>query len=694
MSAWNRFKAAWIRIACFALVLITACVSKDEAGRYVQDGVRYGVTEGRFRGRWWNYYERGRSFLEGGFYAEAEEDLRAALTGRNRDSLWPRTYGLHFVPEYFPNRELGIAYFHQEQIEESAAALEKSLSQQHSARAAFYLGEARRKLIEARGGDALAPAIEITAPHGDLPVGAMRARVEGVVRDDAFVAAIRVGGRPVDIAVSAPEVVFAKEIALRPGQNEIPISATDLAGNTATSFVFIDADVDGPAVSFDAPVLVPGIIRGVAMDQSGVASLRIGGKDAAILPRAGDLVPFEIEIPEAGLQSPIYFTCADSLGNVTGGLLPVNAAVFEARHGDLVFASNRHPVKGLPDGLRAQAYNGQILVMAAASGKGLQVDMPEIQEGDQYFEEEIVVALALRSDAPIMEATLNDQPVPIIPGRTETRITRRLRLEHGANALHARASDANGREAETLRTVIREHSEIELDAAKLAVSFLRAETRAENPGLEADAVTVLDLLGAMPAVTQRFRIVDRALLEPILAEQELSGFLASPKNRIALNQLTAAEAVFSARIRRDAGSVEIVLNGTSTETGEFLATYIDVAGPYEEMDRLVEDLGYRLVQAFPRPSGMVWHWDAPVLEFDLNRSHRIRPSMKCVVFRTEERMHPVTGQPTGSLRPIVIGQGLILGVGAEFSTARIIAESDEERVAAYPIEAGHHVVIK
>ena len=82
-------------------VLLDGCVTQaPNRDDYTRNGLQYGVTEGRFRGRWWNYYERGRSFIEGGFSEEAERDLRAALKGRSRDQLWPRTYGLHFVPEY------------------------------------------------------------------------------------------------------------------------------------------------------------------------------------------------------------------------------------------------------------------------------------------------------------------------------------------------------------------------------------------------------------------------------------------------------------------------------------------------------------------------------------------------------------------------------------------------------------------
>ena len=98
-------------------VLLAGCASKENAN-YQREGVQYGTTKGVFHGRWWNYYERGSSYLSGKYYAEAMSDLRQALAGRGADTWRARTYGLHFV-EYFPNRELGVAYFEQGNLEEA-----------------------------------------------------------------------------------------------------------------------------------------------------------------------------------------------------------------------------------------------------------------------------------------------------------------------------------------------------------------------------------------------------------------------------------------------------------------------------------------------------------------------------------------------------------------------------------------------
>ncbi|MEX2016292.1 MAG: hypothetical protein WD873_06600, partial [Candidatus Hydrogenedentales bacterium] len=129
-----------------------SCKTGEPGDVYVRDGEQFGVTEGRFRGRWWNHYERGTSFLRGGFYAEAEEDFRGALSGRRRDQRWARTYGLHLVPAYFPHRELGITLFRQGRVEEAIDHFDTSLGMAWSARAAYYRDLARRELLASSGG--------------------------------------------------------------------------------------------------------------------------------------------------------------------------------------------------------------------------------------------------------------------------------------------------------------------------------------------------------------------------------------------------------------------------------------------------------------------------------------------------------------------------------------------------------------
>ena len=687
-----------IALALLAVMVLSGCASLSlDAGRKPRqsDDKTYGVTQGAFRGRWWNYYERGRSFLEGGFYDDAVSDLNAALKGRSGDQFWPRTYGLHLVPEYFPNRELGVAYYHQNNIEASIKQLELSLSQHYTARAAFYVGEARKKWLESGGKDTAPPVIKILAPVGGTPVGGTQTEIKGVVADDTFVAGITIAGQPVDIKVSAPEVAFSRVIALRPGQNTVEITATDLAGKTTSVSVPIAADADGPLVSFDAPVAVPGSIHGVVFDPSGVASMQVNGKAANLTSENDGTVAFSVDVPREGLKPPLRYECVDTLGNITSGILPLDVLALKAQIPEVIAAGGPGLIVSLGYGLRGLLINGELMAVAApaAEAKGVQVAIANLTDGQQYFSDEIVVALNIRSDSPIRGVELNGEPVQSIPGRNALRVCRKVRLNVGENQLLAKATDAQGASGTDQKTVQRQVSSIEMNKGKLSIAFLGSLTSGQDPKLAEDAESILHELAGSKTVQKRFTVVDRSMLKEVLSEQELSAALASQKGKLALGKVVPAEIMIAARVRRDQDSIEIVLEGTSTETAVRVLPQVDVAGPYAELDRLVEDLAVRLVQEIPRAQGKVVQWSSPEITMDLKASQGVRDSFKCLVFRTEDLVNPSTGEVLG-VKPVIVGEGLIDSVNEKFSTAQALKTEENPDVAKLPIEPGQYVVIK
>ena len=59
--------------------------------QYTKDGTPYGVVKGLFRERWWNFYERGVSYFDGGFWEEAIADFKEAIRQRDEDQRRART---------------------------------------------------------------------------------------------------------------------------------------------------------------------------------------------------------------------------------------------------------------------------------------------------------------------------------------------------------------------------------------------------------------------------------------------------------------------------------------------------------------------------------------------------------------------------------------------------------------------------
>ncbi|MBW1855049.1 MAG: tetratricopeptide repeat protein, partial [Deltaproteobacteria bacterium] len=118
----------------FICSFLTGC-AVEKGNVYEKDGRLYGTTDGLFKAKWDDYYHRGgHSYGEGGFWEDASADFRKALQKRGRDQRRARTYGMHFI-DYFPNRELGIAYFNLGKFKEAMQLLEASLASVESARA-------------------------------------------------------------------------------------------------------------------------------------------------------------------------------------------------------------------------------------------------------------------------------------------------------------------------------------------------------------------------------------------------------------------------------------------------------------------------------------------------------------------------------------------------------------------------------
>lgn len=685
---------------------VAGCITpaSDNSDRYVRNGVRYGVTEGRFRGRWWNFYEQGRSYQDGAFWAEAEKGFRTALAGRAKDQLWARTYGLHFIAEYFPHRELGVTLFHQGRLDEAITELEVSLQQQYSARAAYFLNEARATRIKSQQADAAPPTAEILTPESADPaaraVGAARTQLSGVAKDDTFVARISVNGVPCLVPVSAPEVPFSREIDLSPGDNEIRVEVEDLAGKVTVMPVKVYCDVDGPAVSFDKPVVLPGTVSGVAHDPAGVSALRIGGKTVPFAPGTQEPVTFSVAFSREDLAPPLRYECEDAFGNVTSGVLPLDTLIVSDTLPEVLPAISSAAFIPLANGLEAWMVGGQLVALRAAPAVETAPRAPEVRfanlrEGQKYLMPEIVVGLDVDAVNDIARVQLNGKDIQAIPGRKVQHLSRRVPLEPGSNALTAAAHDTAGLEGMAHVAVERQLTTVEDVGRRLRVAMLGNVWKGNSPMLEGEAQVILDELARELLYYKRFDPVDRSLLPTILAEQQLNAALGSKEERLALGKTVPADVMFIGKVRRDADTIEIILEGISTETSLFIAR-ADVAGRANDLDqlkRLVKDLALRVVQEFPRVQGQVALVRNPnVFVSNLSAVHLIQESMKCLVFRYgQEIVDPTTGTSLGRDTEI-LAEGLVQQVDARKSTVGVTTR--EEPYASEAIEVGHYVITK
>jgi hypothetical protein len=645
----------------------------------------------RFRGRWWNYYERGRSFLDDGLLPEAEKDFRSALRSRAVDQLWARTYGLHFLPEYFPHRELGIALYRQGRLTEAISELEVSIEQRLSARAAYHLDRARADWIRDTNADKALPTIEIIAPASSSPVAAIKTQLVGVGRDDTFVARVTIDGQPYPVRVSAPEMPFSQDITLLPGDNEIEVAVEDLAGRTATVIAQISSDVDGPAISFDSPVVVPGTITGVAMDPAKVTSLEVAGVQASLLPRSDEVVEFSLDLAREDLVLPLEYECKDGHANATRGTLPVDTLTAVARAPRMLLAS-------ATEASLALLLNGQLTaatITATGSDREPRVRFQNLRDGQRYLMEEIVVALNVDAADPLANVQLNGIDLDLIPDRKVQHLSRRAPLTVGENQILALAGDVQGRFGKADVSIERQLTTVERLEERLVVAVLGSVREGSAPLMANEDDVILDELSRELDYYERFNFVDRDLLPEILTEQELSAALGSRDERLALRRLRPAEVLFIGKVRRDVNTIEIILEAISTETGLFVAR-ADVAGSANDLDELrmlVQNLALRVVQEFPRVQGHVALVRSPgSFISNLCKAHRVRESMKYVVFRYGPTIiDPVTGDNLGRDTEI-LGNALVQSVDEKKSLAELLA--DDGKRESELIREGDQVVTK
>ncbi len=666
-----------IRLTALCCVVLAAgCATQSpDLSKYEP----YGVVN-PWRARWWNYYERGRSFADGGYWKEAEADFRVALSKRSSDQRWARTYGLHFVPEYFPNREMGIALLHLDQPEEGITWLEASYEDQPSARAAYYLDTSRAERVARLGSDIGGPTIDLISPTPSEATRGLQLRVHGFARDDTYVRSIRVNGVNTPVEISAPEVEFERLVDLRPGQNKITIEVTDIAGKTETIVVVANADHDGPAISFDEPSENIRLARGVARDSSGVDSLTIGGISAALTSVGAGLFEFEADLANLSSLSQLDIVCVDTLGNSTKGVwsdgLLVSAR--EARQRVRV-ASNATDISGLG------------LFQVAAQPGAPSLAFIDLEEGDRYFRDEVSVGIEVEQSGIDDSLFVDGLPVDtFIPGRKSQRLSRRISIsEEGERAIAAelRAGDESRARADV--TIFREHTEIEQVGNKLSIAFAENTWGGTNPELIGETSFVVVELENAIGDRKRFDILNRSDLVSVLGEQELIAAIGDKTAREEIaNRVRPVDIFLKGMLRRDNdGILDILLYAVNSETALRLGQ-VEVSGrveTVEELTDLVSELNLRLEQLFPVVRGRVIKYRSrnEVLS-TLNRTQRIDEDWKCILFRETDLV--VDGVNYGP-EITVIGYGSFSQVQRNLSKVRMKSVSEE------PIEQEDYFVI-
>lgn len=648
---------------------------------YVKDGQRYGVTSGQiWRGRWWNYYERGSSYAAGGFWEEAIGDLQAAIKQRHDDQRRARTYGLHFL-DYFPHRDLGIVYYQQGRYADAVQELDTSLRQVDTAKAKFYLNKARQKDLERTQRDVSPPRIVVETPPDGLLTRQFAITVTGRVEDDAYVAAITVNGQAQFIELAAPQWAFRQDVSLQDGLNTLDITAVDLVGRLSRRQVTVTLDRQGPLLSLDLSTAAGPSpqqrlrLTGVLSDSSGVMRFVLAGRELPVPP--GTAWEFQEDVSLPADTSALPFAAEDAAGNVTRGIIPLASPTGKpagTRQGWLELPAlprwaSLTPGLTVTDIVTASP---AVLPMAQSMGQAPPViTLNNLGDEQTTYYDTVYLEGRVVASSPITALTLNGVSLLRSP-RQQIHWSYQAALQPGDNRFVVVATDKTGHTAQREIVVHRHIAEVKRQTARLRLTLLPLEKKGQVTPL---AEAMDDNLVTAFVDQGRFQLVERQQLQAILQEQRLSQTpLVEPETAAKIGKILAAEGMLIGTVTETSQAVEMFARFVDVESAEIMAA-IDVYGEDLEpraLRLLAEGLAWKLRQRFPLVEGVVLKRDGQQVFVDLNSKHALQKHMKAILFRDGPALlHPLTGKPLGN-PAAVLGEARIEAVYEEFSQATIL----------------------
>jgi len=652
-------RGRWTIVAILLGVLVTlmvGCAEQAAGPVYTREGREYGKTKGAFRNRWWNYYERGLSYAEGEFFLEAAGDFKTAIAQRYDDRRMARTYGMHFI-DYFPHRELGIAYYRTGNLNAARDELDLSIRQFPTAKARFYLDRVRKSLIEEQGKKATPPGLALEPEEEERWTKEDPVIVKGVAEDEQYVAGISIKGIPVFMEGAEKIVSFREALELAQGDHEVKVVARNLVGKTTVRKVLIHVDREGPVITLEKMESGPaGItLSGSAYDRAGVAAVSIDG--IPVLKGGGTEVLFEHVLPasrkEAGLVA------RDGLGNETAVAFPVLPPSTAGTLVRLASADSAMVLAGL---------------LGSKDTRPPEIRLKGWTESQKVMLEKAYIEGQVTDEGTVAGLSING--VPVLRRKGQYVFFNYLaELQKGENGIVIEARDEAGNQVKKAISVTREIPRALQLQERLSMTVLPFEQ--SGAALET-SFSFQDRLMDTLVDLNRFRVVERDKLDLILQEQKLSRTeLIDKGTALRMGKLVAAQSIVTGAIVETRTGIEIVARMIDTETSEILATQdvYDEAKDLAALRVLAEGLALKFHRDFPLVGGFILQRKDNAVFTDLGED-KIKLHRRLILYREEPLKHPVTGKMLG-VDNVIIGHARVTQVMPEMSKAEVVAGKAE-----------------
>jgi len=597
-----------------------------------------------WRPYWWNFYERGVTRASEGKPEQAAEDFETAIgerkgatLARPKDARRVRTYGMHFIDDYFPHRELGVAYYRMKRYADAEKELLVSLEQTPSAKAKVYLNLVRGEILRQKPAQDEPPALTLKAPEKPY-LNSDTITLTAMAASKNYVSSVLINGQRLFVELAQQKIEFSKDLKLKPGANEILVEAVDLTGMSSQKKLLFNVDMEYPAVAIeDAVRKAPDTarVRGVATDNAGIFRLIVDGRQQAIESPSAE-ISF---ILDAVLDNTITVEVTDIAGNTTLASMVVTADMLEPpKEG----ASGQRYLVAMLDSQRVTDAAGVRIAFSEEPAGGDRtppvLSLRKVTDERVIYDEEFIFDGLASDRGRLAVLTVNGEDM--LGRRTGALVnyfTYRVNLKEGENRFTVVAVDKAGNRAEKTFRVMRKIQEPLRLEARLTLALLPLQ---ENGSALSATSQVYGLLLGGFLDCGRFNFVEReeAAFRALLTELKIGNSeLADKETAVRIGRLRTAEGIVFGKTIEDDRSITIDLWLVDTESSE-ITFFADVYGEDKSRDELkwlVDGLVLKFRQHFPLVRGRVTGLSDDGLFIDNGTVHGIWAGMKYLILKED-----------------------------------------------------------
>ena len=636
---------------------------------------------------WDSCYRRGLSCMEGECWEYGIDEFKQAAYLRYKDKRNVRTYGMHFLDEYFPHREMGICYFNLNRFEDAERELQISMEQTPSARAKYFLNQTRRASLLASGRDVASPSVHVISHGKELLTNQTPFHIKGKAEDDQYVAAVSINDSPLFIELAQPQLSFSFPVELHDGLNTIEVRAMDLVDKEDTEFIQVNLDQEGPLVIArpqEHPPSASGEITLTILvyDQSGVSSFRLDHREVPCLG-LDTLCLVEQVIRLAPGQKSVPFAAEDLAGNSTIGeisptphrRLPPLAMRLACSDADGSFPlltrldqvtedtlfsldfKDLPPQTFYPDIFlegEIWAQNGISQIIVTLDAWRSDLDRIKIYEREASYihkireikeknRHELVKNLQRQHYDPVKCLEVMEE---IIKNNRSNYINQKIHLDESYNryTLTILVEDLQGKTSIPRRYDFRKiHREAVYKSEQRMTLAIVPFDLATGTAYSRDKQDyILETLGKYFIQYGRFNLVAQEKLPTYLIEESCkSGRICEDDSARKIAEKAKAEGIICGTIKKHRDGIEIRAVFKEEEKGSTCLPQHDVFTPHDttkELKVIIDGLAMKFCNSFPICEGRILEREGEIIQVDIGSDTcTIFPGMKYNIFREEQR---------------------------------------------------------